>query len=148
MAENSSNGWKTLWEKEKLLVMSNFSFSQSVFYPGLLWERVSLLPNVQHFRLLQIESMCRRNIYIYIYDSKIEGCYEMSRKHFYLKKKKNFIHRLKDCFLKHCEKMKKKTHFAFFCNIFSLCMCYSPWICCLKLLSNRESTTFVVSAKS
>ena len=24
---------KTLWEKEKLLVMSNFSFSHSVFYP-------------------------------------------------------------------------------------------------------------------
>ena len=24
---------KTLWEKEKLLVTSNFSFSQSVFYP-------------------------------------------------------------------------------------------------------------------
>ena len=24
---------KTPWEKEKLLVMSNFSFSQSVFYP-------------------------------------------------------------------------------------------------------------------
>ena len=25
---------KTLWEKEKLLVTSNFSFSQSVFYPS------------------------------------------------------------------------------------------------------------------
>ena len=24
---------KTLWEKEKLLIMSNFSFSHSVFYP-------------------------------------------------------------------------------------------------------------------
>ena len=24
---------KTMWEKEKLLVMSNFSFSHSVFYP-------------------------------------------------------------------------------------------------------------------
>ena len=24
---------KTLWEKEKLLVMSNFSFTHSVFYP-------------------------------------------------------------------------------------------------------------------
>ena len=29
---------KTLCEKEKLLVMSNFSFSQSVFYPSVeLW---------------------------------------------------------------------------------------------------------------
>ena len=24
---------KTLWEKEKLLIMSNFSFSHSIFYP-------------------------------------------------------------------------------------------------------------------
>ena len=31
MAESYPNGWKTLWEKEKLLVMSNFSFSHSVF---------------------------------------------------------------------------------------------------------------------
>ena len=30
-AEISPNGSKTLWEKEKLLVMSNFSFSLSVF---------------------------------------------------------------------------------------------------------------------
>ena len=27
------NGQETLWEKEKLLVTSNFSFSHSVFYP-------------------------------------------------------------------------------------------------------------------
>ena len=27
MAESYPNGWKTLWKKEKLLVMSNFSFS-------------------------------------------------------------------------------------------------------------------------
>ena len=31
MAEISQNGLKTLWEKEKLLVTSNFSFSHSVF---------------------------------------------------------------------------------------------------------------------
>ena len=31
MAERSPNGWKKLWEKEKLLIMSNFSFSHSVF---------------------------------------------------------------------------------------------------------------------
>ena len=29
----STNLLKTLWEQEKLLVMSNFSFSHSVFYP-------------------------------------------------------------------------------------------------------------------
>ena len=31
MAESSPNGLKILWEKEKLLVTSNFSFSLSVF---------------------------------------------------------------------------------------------------------------------
>ena len=31
MAESSPNGQKTLWEKEKLLVTSNFSFTHSVF---------------------------------------------------------------------------------------------------------------------
>ena len=31
MAESSWNGQKTRWEKKKLLVMSNFSFSHSVF---------------------------------------------------------------------------------------------------------------------
>ena len=31
MAESSPSGQKTLWEKEKLLVTSNFSFSHSVF---------------------------------------------------------------------------------------------------------------------
>ena len=30
MAESSPNGWKTLWEKEKLLVTSNFSFAHIV----------------------------------------------------------------------------------------------------------------------
>ena len=31
MAESSPDGSKTVWEEEKLLIMSNFSFSQSVF---------------------------------------------------------------------------------------------------------------------
>ena len=31
MAESFLKGLKTLWEKEKLLVTSNFSFSHSVF---------------------------------------------------------------------------------------------------------------------
>ena len=46
MTQSSQNGWKTLWEKGKLLVTSNLSFSHSVFKqlalqkPGLVWERV------------------------------------------------------------------------------------------------------------
>ena len=31
MAESSLNGWKTLWKKEKLLIIRNFSFSHCVF---------------------------------------------------------------------------------------------------------------------
>ena len=31
MVENSLKGEKTLWEKEKLLIMSNFFFSHGVF---------------------------------------------------------------------------------------------------------------------
>ena len=31
MAESFQKGYKTLWEKEKLLIMSNFSISCSVF---------------------------------------------------------------------------------------------------------------------
>ena len=31
MAESSPEKWKTLWEKEKLLITSNFSFSHCVF---------------------------------------------------------------------------------------------------------------------
>ena len=31
MADSSLNGWKTLWEKKKLPVTSNFSFFYSVF---------------------------------------------------------------------------------------------------------------------
>ena len=39
MAESSPNGWKTLLEKEKLLVSSNFSFSHSVFKKLVLLTR-------------------------------------------------------------------------------------------------------------
>ena len=49
LEESYLNGLKTLWEKEKLLVTSNFSFSHSVFrrletlyQPGLVWERVNM----------------------------------------------------------------------------------------------------------
>ena len=36
---------KTLWEKEKLLVTSNFSFSRSVFFP--LWELSPIFINFE-----------------------------------------------------------------------------------------------------
>ena len=39
MEESSPNGLKTLWEKEKLLVTSNFSFSHSVFKRFVLQTR-------------------------------------------------------------------------------------------------------------
>ena len=48
MVESSTNGQKTLWEKEKLLVISNFSFFPQCFQKnctedmqkqGLVWER-------------------------------------------------------------------------------------------------------------
>ena len=39
MAESYPNGLKTLWEKEKLLVTSNFSFSHSVFKRFVLQTR-------------------------------------------------------------------------------------------------------------
>ena len=51
MAEGSLNGYKTLWEKEKLLFMSNFSISHSVFKrpvlqtcinQGLFWKGLTL----------------------------------------------------------------------------------------------------------
>ena len=39
MGESSPKGWKTLWEKGKLLVASNFSFSRCVFKRVLLQTR-------------------------------------------------------------------------------------------------------------
>ena len=39
MAESSQKDRKTLWEKEKLLVASNFSFSHSVFKRPVLQTR-------------------------------------------------------------------------------------------------------------
>ena len=45
MAENTANWKKTLWEKEKLLVTSNFSFSYGVFWIHVktraCWEKVN-----------------------------------------------------------------------------------------------------------
>ena len=41
MTECSQNGWKTLWEKEKLLATRNFSFSHNVFKRLILQIRKS-----------------------------------------------------------------------------------------------------------
>ena len=41
MTLSSLKGWKTLWEKEKLLFMSNFSFTHSVFQRLLLQTHIS-----------------------------------------------------------------------------------------------------------
>ena len=52
MVQSSPKWWKTPWEKEKLLVTSNFSFSRSVFKrfvwqkrkkTGFVWERVKAI---------------------------------------------------------------------------------------------------------
>ena len=39
MSESSQNGQKTLWDKEKLLIMSNFSFCHCVFERRVLQTR-------------------------------------------------------------------------------------------------------------
>ena len=51
MKNNCHRGWKTLWEKEKLLVTSNFSFSHNVFhsYISLVWKNAPLCGNGLHF---------------------------------------------------------------------------------------------------
>ena len=60
MAESLPKGWKTLWEKEKLLIKSNFSFSHSVFKRllpqirtkrGIVWEIVKPAHSVQADRI-------------------------------------------------------------------------------------------------
>ena len=60
IAESSTNELKTLWEKEKLLVTSNFSFSHSVFKRLVLQTRKNqglsdnglTLSQMTNFRLL------------------------------------------------------------------------------------------------
>ena len=57
MVQSSPNGWKTQWEKEKLLITSNISFSQcfekactaDTWKPGLTWERVNPFPHNDTF---------------------------------------------------------------------------------------------------
>ena len=45
---------KTLWEKEKLLIMSNFSFSYSVFYPYGELSAVFIIFEIVVFELFQL----------------------------------------------------------------------------------------------
>ena len=46
---------KTLWEKEKLLVMSNFSFSHSVFYPFGQLSAIFIKFEIVVFKLFQFK---------------------------------------------------------------------------------------------
>ena len=48
---------KTLWEREKLLVTSNFSFSHSVFYP--FWDLSTIFIKVEKSFILEASKMCR-----------------------------------------------------------------------------------------
>ena len=67
MVESSPKGWKTLWEKEKLLDTSNFSFSHSVFKRLVLQSRknqslfgkgLSLLKRINPFQVLTHDNTC------------------------------------------------------------------------------------------
>ena len=86
MVESFPNRQKTLWEKDKLLVTSNLSFSHSVFKrpaqqtclnQGLFGKGLNLYQR-QNFGLVQIESICRPQIKC---DSKTEICFGKGRKH-------------------------------------------------------------------
>ena len=65
IAESSPNRLKTLWEKEKLLVTSNFSFSRSVFKRPVLqtcknqglFGKGLTLSQMTNFRLFQTQSL-------------------------------------------------------------------------------------------
>ena len=73
MTGSSLKGKKTLWEKEKLLVMSNFSFSHSVFKRLVLQTRKNqglfgkglTLSQTTNFRLFQTERVSRRQLEIW-----------------------------------------------------------------------------------
>ena len=58
MAESSLNRLETLWEKEELLVTSNFSFSNSVFKKHVCagWSWSTLSANLFHDRERQDKS--------------------------------------------------------------------------------------------
>ena len=48
---------KTLWEKEKLLIMSNFSFSHSVFYPFEKLSTILIKFEIDVCKLIQFRSV-------------------------------------------------------------------------------------------
>ena len=78
MAEKSQKGFKTLWDMEKLLVTSNFSFSLSVFNSfilwtckktGLVWERVKRPPERSPLEILWIkEKMLLTSIFSFFHN--------------------------------------------------------------------------------
>ena len=67
-----AKGWETLWEKEKLLVMSNFSFSYSVFKiytadtkkAGFVWERVNPFPNDKILDITKLKAFADKKLNI------------------------------------------------------------------------------------
>ena len=70
-------GWKTFWEKEKLLVTSNFSFSNNVFHSytctSLVCQNAALCDNglIYYSDLCSIKSnlfiLCKTYPWIFIY---------------------------------------------------------------------------------
>ena len=66
MAESYPSGWKTLWEKEKLLVMSNFSFSHSIFKRLVSQgsQKVSLCGNgLKHCHISHFKNQCLSHLF-------------------------------------------------------------------------------------
>ena len=69
MEDSSTNGLKTLWEKEKLLVTSNFSFSHSVFKRLVLEKglRENIIISMMSITLIIPKgNIIKKKIYIYI----------------------------------------------------------------------------------
>ena len=84
MAENCPNGWKTLWEKEKLLVKSNFSFSLSVFkrlFPRSILKKL-ILQTCKNLRACL--GKCSRKNSVYYNDLVVCRGLQFGRMYFFL----------------------------------------------------------------
>ena len=86
MAESSPNRKKTMWEKEKLLITSNFSFSHSVFKRLILQtHKTQSLFGKGLTLLLKDKILDQSNLEGFednkINDLKFELCFGKSRKH-------------------------------------------------------------------
>ena len=86
MAESYQNRYKTLWEKEKLLVTSNFSFSHSVFKRLVSQghKKVSLCGNMLPFPKRQILDSSKPKVFAdndFKFDKRLRKVLEKGRKH-------------------------------------------------------------------